>query len=420
MKSENKKPIFTRSLFYILGIILLIIIIILLLRCCGKRNNGDDNPIVKVSSISAYPDSLNLKVGESKQLTVIFYPDNATNKEFNCKSNDEKVATVDNNCLVTAIDEGETTITIIASDNNIMTTVDVVVTKEDNPTEEDDDLKAPGLSFKCGSAVYKSNNWCNKDVTISIIGVPTNSEKSMCSKNGNTKCNPFTDKYNEINKDGTHTVCVGYTSNGVQSKTTCKTIVVKIDKTAPKCTYAIISNKLRATCTDSGSGIASVSADWSKAGNGIYDHSLINQEGSKIYPLTVKDNAGNQYSGSATVAVSLKVCQDGYSTYYFGERCYRRVGTTTKTWTKGSQTCCQAPDCSAFTPQNETDGLKVGYYYKCGALDQCQHESEYVGSCTKYTLSETCSVSGSFAIDGYCYYSANKINKYLYNLVSYK
>ena len=126
MKSENKKPIFTRSLFYILGIILLIIIIILLLRCCGKRNNGDDNPIIKVSSISAYPDSLNLKVGESKQLTVIFYPDDATNKGFNCKSNDEKVATVDNNCLVTAIDEGETTITIVADDNNIMTTAPII------------------------------------------------------------------------------------------------------------------------------------------------------------------------------------------------------------------------------------------------------------------------------------------------------
>ena len=67
------------------------------------------------------------KAGETLQLTATIYPDSATNKTVTWKSSDEKVATVDESGLVTAVGNGTADITATTEDGNFKATCQVTV-----------------------------------------------------------------------------------------------------------------------------------------------------------------------------------------------------------------------------------------------------------------------------------------------------
>lgn len=67
------------------------------------------------------------KAGETLQLTATIYPDSATNKTVTWKSSDEKVATVDESGLVTAVGNGTANITATTEDGNFKATCQVTV-----------------------------------------------------------------------------------------------------------------------------------------------------------------------------------------------------------------------------------------------------------------------------------------------------
>lgn len=71
---------------------------------------------VAVTGISLSKVSLDLEVGESETLIATITPDNATDKYVAYISNDETVATVDDDGKVTAIGVGSTTITALTND----------------------------------------------------------------------------------------------------------------------------------------------------------------------------------------------------------------------------------------------------------------------------------------------------------------
>ena len=71
---------------------------------------------VAVTGVKVTPTTVDLKVTETKQLTISVEPDDATNKNYTCKSDKESVATVDNTGLVTAKGAGTATITITTED----------------------------------------------------------------------------------------------------------------------------------------------------------------------------------------------------------------------------------------------------------------------------------------------------------------
>ena len=75
--------------------------------------------------------SLELKIGETKQLDVFFYPENATrHPEIVWESGDEKVATVSKDGLVTAKKTGKAVVTARTSDGSLSETCEVrVITK---------------------------------------------------------------------------------------------------------------------------------------------------------------------------------------------------------------------------------------------------------------------------------------------------
>ncbi len=76
------------------------------------------SPVVEVTGISVQPTTLTLNTGESKIINAIITPANATNKEVNWTSSDQKVATVDNDGKVTAMSKvGTATITATSVGN---------------------------------------------------------------------------------------------------------------------------------------------------------------------------------------------------------------------------------------------------------------------------------------------------------------
>ncbi len=70
---------------------------------------------VAVQSIAVDPAEKTVPVGESVQLNVVFIPENATNQRVVWTTDDEAVATVDENGVVTAVAMGETMISALAS-----------------------------------------------------------------------------------------------------------------------------------------------------------------------------------------------------------------------------------------------------------------------------------------------------------------
>ena len=86
---------------------------------------------VDVESITVTPESLELTAGDEFLLTAVVLPDNATDRsEITWTSSDESIAKVNQDGLVTAIAEGEVTITATTVNNEIFDTVKVKVNRK--------------------------------------------------------------------------------------------------------------------------------------------------------------------------------------------------------------------------------------------------------------------------------------------------
>ncbi len=81
---------------------------------------------VSVSSVKLTLDKTTIKVGETVNATIAVSPENATNKEYELKSADEKIAKVEGT-VITAISEGQVDITVTTKDGNKQDTVKLTV-----------------------------------------------------------------------------------------------------------------------------------------------------------------------------------------------------------------------------------------------------------------------------------------------------
>lgn len=84
----------------------------------GGGSSSGGSVSIPVSSISLDKKELTLTVGETRKLTATVSPSNATNKKVNWSSDNEKVATVDQNGNVTAVTVGTATITATSTANS--------------------------------------------------------------------------------------------------------------------------------------------------------------------------------------------------------------------------------------------------------------------------------------------------------------
>lgn len=95
---------------------------------------------VPVSSISLDKTSLELKMGETFQLTARVNPEDATNKSLTWSINKPSVATVNQDGLVTGISSGQATITVTSSNGKKATCiVSVTISSIDGGKIEDYD-----------------------------------------------------------------------------------------------------------------------------------------------------------------------------------------------------------------------------------------------------------------------------------------
>ncbi|MCA0777096.1 Ig-like domain-containing protein, partial [Vibrio vulnificus] len=67
---------------------------------------------ILVESVTVSPTSVTLEEGKTQRLTYTYLPANADNLDFYWISDDESVAVVSDNGLVTAIGDGETTVNV--------------------------------------------------------------------------------------------------------------------------------------------------------------------------------------------------------------------------------------------------------------------------------------------------------------------
>ena len=91
---------------------------------------------VAVENITIDPSEANVAVGKTLELTAVFEPANATNKNVTWSSSNESVATVDENGVVAAVALGEAVITAASAENTDITATCTVtvVDKVDEPT----------------------------------------------------------------------------------------------------------------------------------------------------------------------------------------------------------------------------------------------------------------------------------------------
>lgn len=83
---------------------------------------------VAVTGVTIAPKTASIAVGATQQLTPTIAPANATNKKVTYSSNKEAVATVNASGLVTAVAEGEATITVTTTDGSKTDTSVITVT----------------------------------------------------------------------------------------------------------------------------------------------------------------------------------------------------------------------------------------------------------------------------------------------------
>ncbi len=125
--------------------------------------------IVHVESIDVASDKANLYIGEKANLTITVLPENADDKTYALESSDTAIATIEGT-VVTAVAEGEVTITATSTDGAKTDTVTIAVLEIPNPT-----LTIPGettLSVAAGTPLtlpaVTASDYDGTDLTADI------------------------------------------------------------------------------------------------------------------------------------------------------------------------------------------------------------------------------------------------------------
>ncbi|OLS33402.1 immunoglobulin-like domain-containing protein [Bacillus sp. MRMR6] len=98
----------------------------------------------KATNVTLNQETLELEVGKEGQLAATVTPDDAVNKEVVWSSSNEEIATVDETGKVTALKEGNATISVSTVTGGYMAFAEVVVTKATDNETPGEDNETPG------------------------------------------------------------------------------------------------------------------------------------------------------------------------------------------------------------------------------------------------------------------------------------
>lgn len=176
---------------------------------------------VSVTRLALSDTSLNLKEGDEKTLTATVFPDNATNKNVTWKSNNTKIATV-NNGVIKAVGAGTAKITVTTADGSISATCKVTVSKrtidvtgvslnKNNVTLTEGEKQTLTATVLPSNATDQSVKWISSNTKVATV----NNGTVTAVGNGTAV---ITVKTNDGNKEAECTVNVVKLISGVKSK----------------------------------------------------------------------------------------------------------------------------------------------------------------------------------------------------------
>ncbi len=141
----------------------------------------DDGKEIKAVSISVNQTELNMKNGTDFTLVATVLPSNTTNKTVTYTSANESIAKVDATGKVTAVGNGETTITA-STTNGITTTVKVTVSEKgpvkeiesisldlNNVTMNPGDKKTLNPTYSPSDATAETLRWSSSNMNVAIV-----------------------------------------------------------------------------------------------------------------------------------------------------------------------------------------------------------------------------------------------------------
>ncbi len=131
----------------------------------NNNSNSTNSDVVECLSIEITEKNLELSIGETKTLVVIFSPNNTTNKEITFSSSDKNVVSVDSKGKITALSVGTSSITASTSNGCISYCVVNVIQK---------------VGTVKGNVTYKYNNYIGykADVDAKVFLIPKNTKES--------------------------------------------------------------------------------------------------------------------------------------------------------------------------------------------------------------------------------------------------
>ncbi|MDR1198909.1 MAG: Ig-like domain-containing protein, partial [Prevotellaceae bacterium] len=109
----------------ILRVIMLSATVCIASIACRKSS---ESPVVPVTGVTFNENTVSLIAGSKIMLTPVVIPDNAANKQVNLSSDNDNIATVDTDGLVTGKSAGTAVITAVTSDGGKTATCTVIVT----------------------------------------------------------------------------------------------------------------------------------------------------------------------------------------------------------------------------------------------------------------------------------------------------
>ncbi len=139
-----------------------------------KNDDGTYTVEVAVTGIELKPTTASIEVGKTVTLTATVSPENAADKTVTWTSNNEQVATVDKDGVVTGVAAGTATITATAGDASATCTVTVTEAAEpDQPSDEGPIQADPDCNggTDCPFAQYKDykDGWYHQPVDFVIL-----------------------------------------------------------------------------------------------------------------------------------------------------------------------------------------------------------------------------------------------------------
>lgn len=134
--------------------------------------------VISVTSVELNLKTLDMKIGESSNLSATVKPANATNKNVDWTSSNNSVATVDESGNVTAVREGTAVITVETVDGKTTATCTVTVTKvpvssitldKTKAELEEDDTLTLTATIAPSDASYKTVTWTSDNKSVATV-----------------------------------------------------------------------------------------------------------------------------------------------------------------------------------------------------------------------------------------------------------